>query len=384
MSRILALLSLLFFAASLVTAIRSRFLARLSGSLALQFHVHHWLGLLTGLALGSHVLLELWHTPPAFLGSMILTTDPPLLAGWVALLAFLVALILSYQRRLKFRNWRLGHLLFPLAFLAAGFHALVFARGESLDQWSIYLSLGLGGLSLVILASSVFWNPDARLYSIHSLEKISPTIWELMLEPKGKASSLEPCRAGQIIYLRFLGRGFSRALHPFSVASCRLEPFLRLYIKSLGRDTSHLQDLKVHDQVEVLGPFTELKLELDREQIWIGGGIGIAPFLGFLHCTQTLVTPSIHVLHFISRSEEGLDNADLSRLRETAPSLSWQNIVDEKGHRPNLERLDALLKNTNKPRIVICGPNPFMRMVRQHLRNQGISTQDIITEEFVP
>ncbi len=384
MSRILALLSLVFFASSLLTAVRSRFLARLFGSLVHQFRVHHWLGLSTGLAFLMHVLWELWQTPADFVLSMILTTDTPLLAGWMAFLAFAVALLFSYRRNLPFRTWRLWHFLFPLAFLAAAYHALIFAREDMLDQLILYTTLGLGTVCIVILASRTTWNPAAGQYRIHSLDKVNPSVWELTLEPKGKPHSIEPCRAGQIIYLRFLSPGFTRALHPFSVASCRLEPYLRLYIKSLGRDTSHLQDLKLHQDVEVVGPFTELNLELDREQVWIGGGIGIAPFLGFLHCTQTLVTPPIHVLHFVSRADEVMDNQDISLIRESAPSLTWQNLVNEKGQRPNLERLDALLKNVTKPRIVICGPNPFMRMIRQHLLNQGLASQDIITEEFIP
>jgi predicted ferric reductase len=172
-------------------------------------------------------------------------------------------------------------------------------------------------------------------------------------------------------------------LHPFSVASCRLEPYLRLYIKSLGRDTSHLQDLKLNSEVDVLGPFSELRLNLDRPQIWIGGGIGIAPFLGFLRCTQALETPPIHILHYVSRPEELVDQEDIARLHETTPTLFWHNMIDEKGRRPNLERLDALLKTVAKPRIVICGPNAFMRMVREHLLSQGFSSHDIITEEFI-
>ncbi len=384
MSRILALLSLVLFAGSLLTAVRSRFLARLCGSLVHQFRVHHWLGLVTGLAFLMHVFWELWQTPADFLLSMILTTDAPLLAGWVAVLAFALALFFSYRRRLPFRTWRLWHWLFPLAFMAAAYHALIFAREDLLDQLILYTALGLGVFCIVILASRTTWNPAAEPYRIHSLQKVNPSVWELMLEPKGNPRSIEPCRAGQIIYLRFLSPGFTRALHPFSVASCRLEPYLRLYIKSLGRDTSHLQDLKLHQDVEVMGPFSELKLELDREQIWIGGGIGIAPFLGFLHCTQTLVTPPIHVLHFVSRADEVMDNQDIKTLRSSAPSLTWQTLVNEKGQRPNLERLDAVLKSVTKPRIVICGPNPFMRMVRQHLLNQGLASQDIITEEFIP
>jgi ferredoxin-NADP reductase len=59
-------------------------------------------------------------------------------------------------------------------------------------------------------------------------------------------------------------------------------------------------------------------------------------------------------------------------------------MVDEKGRKPDWERLDALLKTLAKPRIVICGPNLFMRMLREHLLGQGVSSQDITTEEFQP
>jgi len=382
-SRFLALLSLVFFAGSLITAIRSRFLARMAGSLALQFRLHHLLGVGTALVLFAHVIWELLQTPPAFLMSMIITSDPPLLAAWLGFIVFMLALIFSYQRQLKFRIWRYWHLLFPVAFILAAIHIISFGQDEPLDQWTIRLALGAGFVSLMVMAGAAVWNPSARRFRIHSLEKISDSVWELLLEPKGKASTNQPCRAGQIIYLRFLGAGFSRSLHPFSVASCRLEPYLRLYIKSLGRDTSHLRDLSLHSEVEVLGPFAELKLDLDREQIWIGGGIGIAPFLGFLHCTQLLQTPPIHVLHFVSRSEENLQSADIEGLQSAAPTLTWQTIVNQAGTLPRLDAIDSLLKTAREPRIVICGPNPFMRMVRRHLQDRGISAQDIITEEFI-
>jgi predicted ferric reductase len=384
MSRLLALLSLLLFALSLVTALRWRAMARLFGSLARQYRLHHRLGLITGVAFILHVLVEISQTPPEFMWDMFVTRDPPLLAGWTALILFSVALVFSYRQTLRFRSWRFWHFLFPLAYLAAAYHGLAFVRDEAWDLGLLYTSVGIGGLSLALLLLGFIWNPRAQRYRIHALEKITPSVWEIMLEQKDKQHSRLSLRAGQIIYLRFLGRGFTRALHPFSVASCRLEPYLRLYIKNLGRDTSHLQDLKLGHEVEVLGPFVELPLILDRPQIWIGGGIGIAPFLGFLHCTQTLETPPIHILHYVSRDEDRIQASEITRVQETTPHLVWHNMVDKKGQKPDWERLDALLKTLPKPRIVICGPTLFMRRLREHLRERGVLSQDITTEEFYP
>jgi predicted ferric reductase len=354
----------------------------MAGSLALQFRLHHRLAVGTALVLLAHVIWELSQTPPAFLMSMIITSDPPLLAGWLGFIIFMLAFLFSYQRQMKFRIWHSWHLLFPVAFILAAIHILAFGQEEALDQWTIHLALAGAFVSLMTMAGTAFWNPSSRRFRIHSREKLSDSVWEFLLEPEGKASTNQSFRAGQIIYLRFLGAGFSRSLHPFSVASCCLEPYLRLYIKSLGRDTSHLQDLPLHSEVDVLGPFAELKLKLDRQQIWIGGGIGIAPFLGFLHCTQLLQTPPIDVLHFVSRAEENLQSHDIEGLKSTAPALTWQTIINQAGSLPKLDALDSLLKTARQPRIVICGPNPFMRMVRRHLRSRGIAARDIITEEY--
>ena len=137
---------------------------------------------------------------------------------------------------------------------------------------------------IAILLPRIFFE---RLGSQHSVRydvvenrAVAAGIFELHLIATGTESTSLP--AGNVVYLRFDSPGFSRAWHPFSVASSTRDKDLRLMIKALGHDTGHISSLAAGSQVYVRGPFREFTPDVSRPQVWIAGGIGIAPFIGYV------------------------------------------------------------------------------------------------------
>lgn len=72
--------------------------------------------------------------------------------------------------------------------------------------------------------------------------------------------------------------------HPFTVAGASSDGGLRPIIRSQGRDTSRMYDrLQPGLSATVTGPYGMFDFTLGHaQQIWIAGGIGIAPFLSWL------------------------------------------------------------------------------------------------------
>ncbi|MCE9596686.1 MAG: hypothetical protein K8S54_01835, partial [Spirochaetia bacterium] len=60
MMHFLGLSAWVLFAFAFASAIRARFAARISGGIARQHRLHHWLGLTTGLLVLTHASYEIW------------------------------------------------------------------------------------------------------------------------------------------------------------------------------------------------------------------------------------------------------------------------------------------------------------------------------------
>jgi predicted ferric reductase len=385
MSRFFALLGLVLFALSLVGAIRSRLLASKLGGLAQQFRIHHWLGIGAVLCIGLHILWETLLIPTQLLVStLILSSDPGLVGGWLAMLFLLIAFVGSFWRSLPFKIWRAVHLLYPVSFVFAMIHFLLFMREESLDRGVIFSVLMVVLISMLVMILAYYWAPGSHSFRVFGKREYSPGTWELTLEPLDRKRSQGRFKAGQLVYVRFLDSAFTHALHPFSVASCRLEPQLRLLIKSLGRDTSHMQELPLATTIQVVGPFDEFRLAADRSQFWIAGGIGVAPFLGFLACRSYQKFPAIGLLHFISRSEDGIRDDEWKATTDQLGAFRYKSSVVAKGKKPDLLEIDSMLEEIHPTQFLICGPPAFMKYIRRYLHGKGVPSNQIFTEEFNP
>ncbi len=384
MSRFFALLSLFFLAVSLVLTVRTKLWKGFLGGFAVQFRLHHIFGLGCVMAIVLHVALEVLSVPSYQLGEYISLSDPGMASGWLALGCFLVGTGLAYIASWRFVIWRRWHMLLVLGFALAIVHVILFMSSSWLDRSLIGIFSILGLASLGSLAMRWRGSSSTQTFRLLKKEQLSASIYALELLPAANRPRASGYKAGQIVYVRFLQKGFSSSFHPFSVASCQFEPTLRLLIKGLGHDTSRVPKLQDGAYLLVAGPYDEFSIGSDIDQIWIAGGIGIAPFLGSMHCLQYKTFSKVRLIHFVGEEDNQALHAEIASLGQAMEGFSWTSYKVKATEKPEMAQIVNWARDMKNPKFLVCGPPRFMQFIRQKLQSFGFSRHNIITEEMRP
>ena len=154
---------------------------------------------------------------------------------------------------------------------------------------------------------------------------------------------------------------------------------LVLFFQVVGRGTSRLARLKAGDSVIVWGPLGNgFAMEADTPTLLLAGGVGIAPFSGYLdrHPKPSRLSMLFgHRLDIRNYPVETLArHIDVEIFPETsARDLSrFQELVRGRMR-------DCLQK---KGLCLACGPMPFVRMIGRYSRKIGLRTQLSLEERM--
>ena len=117
-------------------------------------------------------------------------------------------------------------------------------------------------------------------YQVEAVREIDEGLVEVALRPIGRAIDFVPGQFA-MIYLEAKD-GWHR--HPFTISSAPHEDVVRVTVKALGDYTSRLQELIEPGMPAVIGgPHGRFSHWRGTErQVWIAGGVGVAPFLSWL------------------------------------------------------------------------------------------------------
>ncbi len=122
-----------------------------------------------------------------------------------------------------------------------------------------------------------------RPYEVVEVNQERGNSWSVTLEPRGHEGFAY--RAGQVAWLKFWGSPFSMLDHPFSIASSEEnQKQIGFLIKELGDLTSRMGELEIGQTVYIDGPYGTFDLEdwRDSPNVYIAGGIGVAPIMSML------------------------------------------------------------------------------------------------------
>ncbi|MFY0989849.1 ferric reductase-like transmembrane domain-containing protein [Halomonas sp. C05BenzN] len=358
------------------------------GGLARLWRLHHWLGFLAFILVMAHALALGLAAVPASLDAAVATLFPPLSHGavwlgwlaWAALVVFL-APTFDFFGQPHYQRWKRLHLVSAVALLLGLWHGLLLA-GETALWWL----LGIAGLGAIVWRKLVSPRVARYPYRVEAVETLARGVVELVLRPEGRALAHE---AGQFVYLSPLdetltaGRGEE---HPYTIASGPDDDFLRIGIKDLG-DASHaLQAVTPGSRVLIEGPYGEFygRRFPERDQLWIGGGIGITPFVSGARdiVERGQAEGRVHLFYLANRPDRAYYRDELDEIAERVEGFTFTQHYSRDQGRLTEAFLREHCPDFTEREIYVCGPPAMNAHLRRLLADQGVPRARIHSEVF--
>lgn len=344
--------------------------------------LHHHVAVVGYVATLSHPLALAFaaSTASASAGARVLFGfgRPAIALGWVALLVLVVVACVSFIGRLRHETWRRIHALGWIVPIFGLCHAVALRGFRPSDAL-------LGG----VLASAMVFRfvsgiHGTKRYRVSQTRRLSPEMIEVDLEPLGRAMTFRP---GQFIFARFRDPGTGwrcREFHPFTITSDPRDSNLRIDIKKLGDCTRTLLDVKPGYVADVLGPFGGLfGGRTSRHQVWLAGGVGVAPFLSAARSLphEDRAT-SIDLFYCTKQRAEAVHLEELRAIAERHPSLRVHHHVDESEGFLTADRVLSESGDSREAEFFIAGPPAFASALRKGLAVHRVTPSRIHSERF--
>lgn len=148
---------------------------------------------------------------------------------------------------------------------------------------------------------------------------------------------------------------------------------------------------KSGDPLTLTGPMGAFYLRpIERPQLWLAGGTGLAPFLAMLEKVAT--EGADHPIRLYYAVTRGADLVELDRVQALAAQIGNVEVVtilaalDEAHERKGFvtDHLGLEDFNGGDVDVYLCGPPPMVEAVRQHMAALGVAPASFHFEKFNP
>jgi predicted ferric reductase len=375
-------MSVYLFSWTLLLATRARWLEPLFGGLDRMYLWHKRSAVAATLLLVPHALIT---------GAAPHQTanQTGVALGVVSLFGLLLLIIVSIPRagrilRLPYERWLFLHRLTGLFVVIGVLHGLIIDQiiGASLPLSVVYSIIGAIGIGSYAYSELFMRHRIPRAdYTIATVDRPAQDIVELALTPAGPG--VRP-HAGQFIFLSIGGDDAWRE-HPFTVAGTTPGGGLRLSIRALGRDTR-----RMHARLEpglpaiVTGPYGMFDLTLGGvRQLWIAGGIGVAPFLSWLQTMTPDDGHSIDLFYSVRAEADALYLPELNKASERLPAVRIHPFyTHDQGHLTGAVIAASVEPLDGTEHVFLCGPTAMVEDLARDLRRRGTPREYLHFEHF--
>ncbi|MDZ7841712.1 MAG: ferredoxin reductase family protein [Gammaproteobacteria bacterium] len=364
------------------------------GGLTTVWRLHHLLGAAAFLLLMAHPLLLALSAAalsPRAVGMMLWPPldDYAVWAGWVALAAMMVFLAPSFGffGPPRYQRWKRLHLLSGLALVLGVAHTLTLGRAIT-GAGGALLWGGLGVLAVAVFVYRAVlsnWIGPYR-YRVANVSPLARGVVELTLSPE---STPLHHRAGQFAYLRHFDPevrpGFNEE-HPYTLSSSPREDNVRIGIKALGDSSAAAARLHPGALVTLDGPYGRFfppEAGDKAPQLWVGGGIGITPFVSRAR-DLGIRKPDCDVVlvYCANRPERGYYGQELQDIAASVPGFDVHIHYFNERELLDLDYLREVCRDLERRTVFVCGPAPMTGHVIRLMDRAGVPRHRIHTEVF--
>lgn len=389
---------------AMILATRAKWLEPWLNGLDKSYRLHKWLGITALITSVIHwisangpkwaVNLGLMDAPQrgprpempdlgavqTFLNSM---RDPAEGLGEKAFYLAVILIVLALIKKFPYKTFASTHLFISVAYLVLVFHSVV------LMNFAVWTQ-PLGIVTAILMTGGVVSAILSLTRQIGRRNKVSGCIDRVLNFDDMRITEVSITlndgwkghTAGQFAFVTFDKR---EGKHPFTIASA-WDPASRqitFISKGLGDYTDLLHDsLTVGAQASVEGPYGQFTFDdTKKRQIWIGGGIGITPFIARMK--QLAAAPGdqqidlIHSTPTLQPEAKALLDADVA-----ASGVNLHVLIDGQDGLLTGERLRQLVPDWKDASFWFCGPAGFGQALRKDLIGHGLAAKDFHQELF--
>jgi predicted ferric reductase len=393
---------------AMILALRPRWPEQWLGGLDKMYRLHKWLGIA---ALIIAIIHWLWSEGPKWavgwgvLERPVRGPRPAIensiealfanlrgmaegLGEW-AFYATVVLIALALIQYFPYRLFQKTHRLLAVAYLVLVFHAVVLFKFN-------YWTSPVGVVMAVLLASGTWAAVIVLLRRVGAGRQVKGAITSLQYYPGVRTLETEievphgwpGHKPGQFA---FATSDASEGAHPYTIASSwhAENPRITFITKELGDHTSRLREkLRIGQEMKVEGPYGCFTFDDDHpHQIWIGGGIGITPFVARMkHLSMQKGAPDWPVGQAIDlfHTTADVDEAALGKLAADASSadVRLHILVDARDGRLTGERIREAATQWRDASIWFCGPTGFGEALKRDFAAHGFPVKDRFHQEL--
>lgn len=309
-------------------------------------------------------------------------TNMPITWGILSILLMIVLLSITFYLKWKYNTWKMSHKLMTLAFFLGVIHTFMINSDVSRSHLLAFYIFGLSFLALIVITRKVIYEKlslKRYKYKVKNVLELNKDIVEIEMEALDKKMTYN---SGQFAFFEFLGGGVSSESHPFSISSSEKDNNLKITVKNLGDYTSALKNLKQGDGVVIDGSYGNFsyKNAVNKNQIWIAGGIGITPFYSMAQVLEAGYI--IDFYYSVKETSEAVYTKELEDLASKNPNFKFTLwTANDKGYISG-KAISDLAGGVKDKDFFFCGPPMLMDSLKNQFVDLGVDIKKIHYEDF--